>query len=336
MFKKINLTIIVLLLAAILYSCVPTRQYQELQNKQANCVEELELQKEKNLALSEANNELKGKLDILKEKYDNILADTIHLSRRLQSARERLNRTERSNRDLMSQLSGMQAGNAKETKALLEQIHNTQNNLQLRENEVLALEKEMYSRKKKLDLLQKELSKRDQKLKELEAALIRKDAAVKELKNTVIDALTGFEGDGLSISTKNGKVYVSMDEKLLFKSGSYQVDMRGVQALDQLADVLAQNKDINVTIEGHTDNVPYNGTGELIDNWDLSVKRATSIVRILIKNKSVDPKRLTVAGRSKYAPVDTNETPVGRSKNRRTEIILTPKLDELFRLMENN
>jgi chemotaxis protein MotB len=336
MFKKINLTIIVLLLAAILYSCVPTRQYQELQNKQANCVEELELQKEKNLALSEANNELKGKLDILKEKYDNILADTIHLSRRLQSARERLNRTERSNRDLMSQLSGMQAGNAKETKALLEQIHNTQNNLQLRENEVLALEKEMYSRKKKLDLLQKELGKRDQKLKELEAALIRKDAAVKELKNTVIDALTGFEGDGLSISTKNGKVYVSMDEKLLFKSGSYQVDMRGVQALDQLADVLAQNKDINVTIEGHTDNVPYNGTGELIDNWDLSVKRATSIVRILIKNKSVDPKRLTVAGRSKYAPVDINETPVGRSKNRRTEIILTPKLDELFRLMENN
>lgn len=336
MFKKINLTIIVLLLAAILYSCVPTRQYQELQNKQANCVEELELQKEKNLALSEANNELKGKLDILKEKYDNILADTIHLSRRLQSARERLNRSERSNRDLMSQLSGMQAGNAKETKALLEQIHNTQNNLQLRENEVLALEKEMNSRKKKLDLLQKELSKRDQKLKELEAALIRKDAAVKELKNTVIDALTGFEGDGLSISTKNGKVYVSMDEKLLFKSGSYQVDMRGVQALDQLADVLAQNKDINVTIEGHTDNVPYNGTGELIDNWDLSVKRATSIVRILIKNKSVDPKRLTVAGRSKYAPVDTNETPVGRSKNRRTEIILTPKLDELFRLMENN
>lgn len=151
-----------------------------------------------------------------------------------------------------------------------------------------------------------------------------------------MNALTGFEGNGLSISTKNGKVYVSMDEKLLFKSGSYQVDQRGIQALNQLSSVLAQNKDINVMIEGHTDNVPYNGTGALKDNWDLSVKRATSIVRIIIQNKGVAPKRLTVAGRSKYIPVETNSTSLGRSKNRRTEIILTPKLDELFKILESN
>jgi chemotaxis protein MotB len=218
----------------------------------------------------------------------------------------------------------------------LEQIRKAQDNLRLREDEVLALEKQMDARKRKLDALQAELGERDQRLRELESALRRKDEAVKALKDKVMSALTGFEGNGLSISTKNGKVYVSMDEKLLFKSGSYQVDQRGVQALGQLSNVLAQNKDINVMIEGHTDNVPYNGSGVLKDNWDLSVKRATSIVRIIIQNKGVAPKRLTVAGRSKYIPVETNATAVGRSKNRRTEIILTPKLDELFRLLESN
>nr|WP_320117966.1 OmpA family protein [uncultured Marinifilum sp.] len=336
MFRKLSPTIIVISFLFVLISCVPTRQFQELQEKQANCADELEMLKDKNLELTESNNELSGKMKILEDKYQTMLADTISLSRRLQSARERLNRSEKSNQDLMNQLAGMQAGNAKETKALLEQIRKAQDNVRLREDEVLTLEKQMDARKRKLDALQAELGKRDQRLRELESALRRKDEAVKALKNKVMSALTGFEGNGLSISTKNGKVYVSMDEKLLFKSGSYTVDQRGIQALGQLSKVLAQNTDINVMIEGHTDNVPYNGTGALKDNWDLSVKRATSIVRIIIRNKGIAPKRLTVAGRSKYIPVETNSTSVGRSKNRRTEIILTPKLDELFRLLESN
>jgi len=336
MFKKVSPIIIAILLVISMFSCVPTRQFQELQNKQATCMEELEMMKDKNLELTESNNELSGKYGVLEDKYNNMLADTVTLSRRLQSARERLNRLEKSNQDLLNQLSGMQAGNAKETKALLEQIRKAQNNLRLREDEVLALEKEMDARKRKLDALQAELSKRDQRMRELEAALNRKDAAVKALKQKVMSALTGFEGNGLSITTKNGKVYVSMDEKLLFKSGSYQVDQRGVQALGQLSKVLAQNKDINVMIEGHTDNVPYNGSGALKDNWDLSVKRATSIVRIIVHNKSVAASRLTVAGRGEFIPVESNSTSVGRSKNRRTEIILTPKLDELFRLLDSN
>jgi len=323
-------------LAISMFSCVPTRQFQELQNKQATCMEELEMMKDKNLELTECNNELSGKYGVLEDKYNNMLADTVTLSRRLQSARERLNRLEKSNQDLLNQLSGMQVGNAMETKALLEQIRKAQNNLQLREDEVLALEKEMDARKRKLDALQAELSKRDQRMRELETALNRKDAAVKALKQKVMSALTGFEGNGLSITTKNGKVYVSMDEKLLFRSGSYQVDQRGVQALGQLSKVLAQNKDINVMIEGHTDNVPYNGSGALKDNWDLSVKRATSIVRIIVRNKSVAASRLIVAGRGEFIPVESNSTSVGRSKNRRTEIILTPKLDELFKILESN
>ncbi|WP_372756305.1 OmpA family protein [Labilibaculum sp.] len=336
MFKKASPLGFILSLVFLSISCVPTRQFEELQSKQQNCQDELALEKEKNLSLSESNTELSGKLEVLDEKYQNMLADTLALSRRLQSARERLNRIEKSNQDLLNQLAGMQEGNAKETKALLSQIKKAQNELRLREDEVLSLEKEMDARKRALDNLQAELNQRDQRLQELEAALSRKDEAVRALKNKVMNALTGFEGNGLSITTKNGKVYVSMDEKLLFKSGSYQVDSRGVEALGHLSQVLAQNKDINVMIEGHTDNVPYNGSGALQDNWDLSVKRATSIVRIIIRNKGIDAQRLTVAGRSKYAPVDSNATAAGRSKNRRTEIILTPKLDELFKILESN
>lgn len=336
MFKKASPVVFILASVFLFSSCVPTRQFQELQNKQENCQDELEIEKEKNLKLSESNNELTGRLDVLDDKYQNLLADTLQISRRLQSARERLHRIEKSNQDLLNQLAGMQAGNAKETKVLLEQIKKAQNELSMREDEVFALEKEMDARKRTLDALQAELNKRDQRLQELESALNRKDKAVRALKEKVMNALTGFDGNGLSITTKNGKVYVSMDEKLLFKSGSYQVDQRGVEALGNLAGVLAQNKDINVMIEGHTDNVPYIGAGELKDNWDLSVKRATSIVRILVTNKAIDAKRLTVAGRSKYSPIGSNSTVEGRSKNRRTEIILTPKLDELFKILESN
>lgn len=336
MFKNARLVIFILLSVFLISSCVPTRQFQELQGKHQNCQDELELEKEKNIDLNEQNNELNGRLSVLESKFQNLVSDTLDLSRRLQSARERLNRIEKGNQELLSQLAGVQEGNAKETKSLLEQIRKAQNELRLREDEVLRLEKEMNTRKTKLDELQQELGKRDQRLKELESALSRKEEAVKALKQQVMNALTGFEGNGLSITTRNGKVYVSMDEKLLFKSGSYSIDQRGVQALGQLAKVLAQNSEINIMIEGHTDNVPYNGSGALKDNWDLSVKRATSIVRIILNNKGIDPERLSVAGRSEYSPVATNSTIEGRSKNRRTEIILTPKLDELFKILESN
>lgn len=236
-------------------------------------------------------------------------------------------------KNLLEQLAKQQKGSARETKVLLDQIHKTQDNLNLREDEVMKLEQDLKRRIKKMDALQSELGRRDKRLLELEKVLAKKDEAVLALKNKVMNALTGFDKKGLSISNRNGKVYVSMDEKLLFKSGSYTVDVRGAQALKQLAQVLSANKDINIVIEGHTDNVPYKGSGDLKDNWDLSVKRATSIVRILSLNKGINPQRMTVAGRSKYLPIDSNTTVSGRSKNRRTEIILTPKLDELFQIL---
>ena len=190
-------------------------------------------------------------------------------------------------------------------------------------------------REKNLAELRVGLKEKQNRVDELEAILNRTDSSVNSLKKAVSDALVGFENNGLTITKKNGKVYVSMEEKLLFASGSTVVDKKGEDALKEIGKVLEKNKDINVLIEGHTDNVPIAG-GTMKDNWDLSVLRATSVVRILMKNASIDPTRLTPAGRGPYLPIDTGSTPEARRKNRRIEIILSPKLDELFKVIGEN
>ncbi len=173
-------------------------------------------------------------------------------------------------------------------------------------------------------------------MNELKAVLARKDSAVLALKAKVQDALLGFENNGLTIEQKNGKVYVSLDESLLFASGKYDIEKKGKEALNSLGAVLEKNSDVNVLVEGHTDNVPYNGSGILKDNWDLSVKRATSVVKIILEKNDINAQRLTAAGRADYIPIASNDTKEGRAANRRTEIILTPKLDELMKLLESN
>ena len=166
------------------------------------------------------------------------------------------------------------------------------------------------------------------------ARMLRELEDIDAIRRKVTDALTGFEGKGLSISIRNGNVYVSMDDKLLFRSGSFEIDPNGARAVRDLAEVLAQNADINVMVEGHTDDVPYRPNGQLKDNLDLSAKRATTVVRLLLENKGIDPNRIIAAGRGESLPVDPAKTSEARAKNRRTEIILTPKLDELMQLME--
>ncbi len=178
------------------------------------------------------------------------------------------------------------------------------------------------------------IANQQQRLQQLQALIDQQRQATDALKKKISDALVNFSANELTVSQKNGKVYVSLSENLLFPSGSAVVNVKGRQALKQLADVLNQNADINVEIEGHTDSVPIKGRYE--DNWALSVARASSIVRVLTATYSVDPVRVTASGRSKYDPVDSNETAQGRAKNRRTEIILEPKLDELMRLIQGS
>jgi len=177
------------------------------------------------------------------------------------------------------------------------------------------------------------LAERERALKELQSIIARQDSITRRLNDIVRNALLGFNSDELSVEIRNGKVYVSMSDKLLFRSGSANVEQKGLEALKVLADVLDKNPDINVLVEGHTDNIPIK-TAQFRDNWDLSVVRATSIVRILTVDYKVLSTRVTASGKGEFMPRAINSTPEGRALNRRTEIILSPKLDELMKLLE--
>ena len=179
-----------------------------------------------------------------------------------------------------------------------------------------------------------ELNERERTINELQQMINAQNEKVRKLLSSVKDALLGFSRDELTVREKDGKVYVAMSDKLLFQSGSARLDKRGEEALGKLAEVLNKQTDIDVFIEGHTDNKPIN-TVQFKDNWDLSVIRATSVVRILIKNYNVNPLQIQPSGRGEYMPVDDNETAEGRSKNRRTEIIMAPKLDKLFQMLQS-
>jgi chemotaxis protein MotB len=186
-----------------------------------------------------------------------------------------------------------------------------------------------------LKIKSEELEAREKRLAELQAIINKQDSLVNALNDIVKKALLSFNSDELTVEMKNGKVYVSMSDKLLFKSGSAAVEEKGREAIKKLADVLNKNPDIDVLIEGHTDNVPIK-TDRYPDNWALSADRALSIVRMLADDHKVNPKRLEPAGRGEFYPKVANDSPEGRAKNRRTEIILTPKLDELYKLIEKN
>lgn len=179
----------------------------------------------------------------------------------------------------------------------------------------------------------KELDERSRTISELQDMMNAQNEKVQSILNSVKDALLGFSSDELTVSEKNGKIYVALSDKLLFKSGSAKVDNRGKEALAKLADVLNKQTDIDVSIEGHTDSKPIH-TAQFQDNWDLSVIRATSVVRILTKEYKVNPLQILPSGRGEFMPVADNETNEGRSKNRRTEIIISPKLDKLYQMLK--
>jgi chemotaxis protein MotB len=184
--------------------------------------------------------------------------------------------------------------------------------------------------------LEDELHAREARVAELEKILQDQKDAVKALKERIARALKGFDGSGLKVVEKNGRVYVSMDEQLLFESGRTEVSVRGMEALEELAKVLAVEKDLSVTVEGHTDNVPLTGSGTIKDNWDLSVLRATSIVKIILRNPGVDPQRILPSGRGEFIPVADNANKEGRALNRRTDIIITPRINDLMELLNGN
>lgn len=218
---------------------------------------------------------------------------------------------------------------------LQEQLSAQQSELDRRARDLAVMEYEMQQREAKLTAfeynynnLEGNLAERNQRIMQLESMLQNNQSTIQTLQGSINDALVGFNAGDLTVEEKNGKLYVSLSQELLFRSGSDDIDAKGKRALQQLATVLKQNPDINVTVEGHTDNV-----GNAASNWDLSVKRATSVVKSLTAY-GVDATSITASGRGLYAPVATNSTAAGRAQNRRTEIILSPNLDQLYQLID--
>ncbi len=208
----------------------------------------------------------------------------------------------------------------------------SENYKQLRANSTDEIKKLI----KDLEATQANLLAREKRLKEVEDAMARRDDAVRALRDKLQKALLGFNKSGLTVNVKDGKVYVSLTDKLLFASGSIEIDSKGKDALTELAKVLQTQPDINILVEGHTDNMKVTNLGQIKDNWDLSVLRSSAVVRFLTEEQKLDEKRVTASGRGEVVPVDKMNTAEARSKNRRIEIILTPKLDELYNLLNED
>jgi len=325
-------TIIIVMISV---SCVSGKKFAGLQDTSKQFMNERDAFKTDNIGLQMQNKELELKLTNLEKEMSKVKLDIAAAESSRDKALEDFNKISGRYSELQNAQEDLIKGNVKETQKLLTELQAAQQNLQKKEDLLRQLEQTLDTKKASLDELTFELEKKNARMAELEKILDAQKRIVQDLKNKVSEALLGFENNGLTVTMKNGKVYVSLDEKLLFKSGSYDIDVNGKNALKKLAGVLEKNPDIQITIEGHTDNVPYNpGSGQLKDNWDLSVKRATTVVRVLLDGTRIDAKRLTASGRSQYLPVDESNTTDARQKNRRTEIVLTPDLTELYRLID--
>ena len=323
----------IFLIASIsfLISCVPARKYEEAESKQKKCAEELKEIKFTANELETQNTELKSSYDQMKDQVTRLKGDTTLLGKSLRIKERQYDKINELNDELIKKLEKLQEGSAIENKRLVADLEKTRLELQRKEDELRLLEAELNQKKLDLDQLSEDLAQREQRVKELESIIAKKDALVKALKDKVANALLGFKDKGLTVEQKNGKVYISMEAKLLFAKGSSQVDPEGQKALKELAKILEEQQDLEVLVEGHTDSDKMNSSSHPKDNWELSVLRATSVVKIMLKYSSIDPVSITAAGRSEFLPID----PEDKSKNRRIEVILIPKLDELFEIISN-
>jgi Flagellar motor protein len=307
------------LVSIVLSSCIVSKKkYDDILAQKVKTEGELA---DKNKQLEQANASLKE----LTDNITKLKQDTTALSSSYKTTSKKLN-------DLNTEYEQLNAY----YKNLLNNSGKLNRDLAQQKDQFLAIQENLDRTRKLNDSLSTSLADREKKVRELEQILSNKDKAVKDLKDRISNALLNFKENDLTIKVKNGKVYVSLAEQLLFGSGSIEVDSKGVTALQQLAKAIKDQKDIQVMIEGHTDNVPISKKSTYMqDNWDLSVMRATSITKILTK-AGVSANQITAAGKGEFSPLAANDSPQTRQKNRRTEIIITPNLDELFKILGTN
>ena len=309
----------------VLTSCVPSKKYNELLAAHEACQEALEKYKSKSINCEEENKDLHAQLDILRKDIETLQSDTAKLGQQFRELEVEYDKIAATNNALERKFHELQSRGASESAKLISDLEKTRIALQNKEDALNALEKELNAKERELTL-------REQRVNELEAIIAEKDRAVSELKKRIADALLNFEGKGLTVEQKNGKIYVNMEAKLLFPSGSTDVDEEGKTAVIELAKALQAEKDLEVVVEGHTDTDPIKSSRHPKNNWELSVLRATAIVEIMTEHSSISPKILSAAGRSEFHPVDPND----KAKNRRIEVIITPNLDKLFEIISSD
>jgi chemotaxis protein MotB len=312
-------TIAFLGLTLFLSSCIVTKKkYDDVLAQKVKTEGELA---EKSKQLDDANESLKN----LNETLIKLKQDTTDLNQTYRTTSQKLNDLNKEYEQLNSYYKNLLNNSGKLNRDMAQQ-----------KDQLLSIQDNLLKTRKLNDSLSTSLVEREKKVKELEQILANKDKAVQDLKDRISNALLNFKENDLTVKVKNGKVYVSLAEQLLFGSGSVNVDAKGVTALQQLAKAIKDQKDIQIMIEGHTDNVPISKKSQYMqDNWDLSVMRATSITKILTK-AGVNAKQVTAAGKGEYSPLAANDNAQNKQKNRRTEIIITPNLDELFKILGTN
>ena len=313
------------------HRCVPARKFEEISKKQEVCAGELKTLKTLKTELQTENTELESENEQLKYLTNRLIKDTTILGKSLRMKEKQYDKIDLLNKRIQDQLEMLQMGQSIEKQRLMADLEKRKSDLLFLEDQQRAFEIELNNKKQQLEDMSVELQKREQRVNELEEIIANKDAMVRALKEKVANALLGFRDKGLSVIEKNGKVYISMDAKLLFASGSTKVDSEGIKALKELAKVLEDQKDLEILVEGHTDTDKMRSNSHPTDNWELSVLRATSVVKIMLKNSKMDPTTVSASGRSQYIPIDIEN----KAKNRRIEVVLIPKLDELFEIINN-
>lgn len=309
MIKRVSIG---LLLFALTTSCVSKKIYNDLESKYADLKKENRSMADENANLLKVKNQLELDGTALKSELEKAKSDYATLKSDYEASQNKYKVLQDSYAALEKNSNDALQNNMKKNRDLLEQLE--------AKGKALAIEQER-------------LNKSALRLQELEDLIAAKEASMKKLKETLSKALNSFEGKGLTVEQKNGKVYVSMENKLLFSSGSWAVGAEGKKAVIEVGKVLGDNPDISVLIEGHTDDDAFTASGPIADNWDLSTKRATAIVAILSENKKINKQNLTAAGRGEFSPLASNATADGKAKNRRIEIILTPRLDEIAEML---
>lgn len=306
----------------ITFSCVPAKKYNDLVAREKQCSDELEKYKTSSLDFEGKFKDIEAKHTVLSKEIAILKNDTNELGTKFRLLQTQYDKIVDQNEVLENKYDKLRLSGAKETSLLQSDLEAKNLELQRKEDALDNVEKE-------LNLKSKLLAEREQRVNELEELIKRKDDAVMALKTKVSNALKGFENKGLTVVHKNGKIYVSLEAKLLFKTGSVAVEEEGKKALIELAKVLEHEKDIEIIVEGHTDTDKLASPTSPKNNWELSVLRSTSVVDIMIANSKVNPSQLMAAGRSEFHPLDSQD----KSKNRRIEIIISPNLNELFEII---